>query len=206
MRIFVGITGASGIVYALRLLKVLHKTSNNIEIYTVISKPALIVSEAECLPSNKLLDFIKSYSHAVYSGEDLNAPLASSSFIIDMGVVIPCSMKTVSAIAYGISNSLITRASLNLLRLKKPLVLVIRETPIGLIELRSLLRAAEAGAIILPAAPAFYHNPQTIDNLIDFVIGKVLDVLNIKHNLYKRWKGTRSQNQTFCAHIVLQDP
>lgn len=205
MRIFIGITGASGIVYALKLLKVLRKVHKDAEIHTVISRAALIVSEAECLPSKQLLEFIKLHSHTVYDEKDLSAPLASSSFIVDMGVIIPCSMKTASAIAHGISNSLITRASLNLLRLKKPLVLVIRETPLGIVELKSLLRAAKAGAIILPAAPAFYHHPQTIDDLVNFIVGKVLDVLNIRHDLYKRWQGIRSRDQTFCDHIVSQD-
>jgi 4-hydroxy-3-polyprenylbenzoate decarboxylase len=127
----------------------------------------------------------------VYAPENLGAPPASGSFRLDGTVVVPCSMSTVGAVASGVCLNLIHRAALTSLKEGRPLILAFRETPLSLPDLRNLTSLAEAGAVILPAAPAFYHAPQNIDDLIDFIAGKILDRLSVKHNLYTQWRGTR---------------
>ncbi len=195
-----GITGASGIVYGLRLLEVLSRIED-IETHVVVSERALEVSEFECFPREKFLDYVRKFSDRVYSNSDLSAPISSSSFLLDAGTIIPCTIKTAASIAYGIADSLIARVSLNLLRMRRPLVLVIRETPLGAIELGILLKLARAGAVIMPASPAFYYNPKSIRDIVDFIVGKVLDALGIRNELYTRWSGTKSRCQTVCDHI-----
>jgi 4-hydroxy-3-polyprenylbenzoate decarboxylase len=125
----------------------------------------------------------------IYSPDDLGAPPASGSFRVDGTVVVPCSMSSVGAIASGICLNLIHRAALTCLKEGRPLVLVPRETPFSLPDLRNLTSLAEAGAAILPASPAFYHAPQGIEDLADFIAGKILDRLAVEHDLYTRWKG-----------------
>lgn len=124
---------------------------------------------------------------AVYSSEQIDAPYASSSRTPDAMVVAPCSLRTLAAIAHGLADNLLTRAAINTLRMGRRLVLVLRETPIGVVEARNILLAAEAGAVILPACPAFYHKPRSVGDLVDYVVGKILDVLGVEHNLYRRW-------------------
>jgi 4-hydroxy-3-polyprenylbenzoate decarboxylase len=123
-----------------------------------------------------------------YAPEDLGAPPASGSFRLDGTVVVPCSMSSAGAIASGVCLNLIHRAALVSLKEGRPLILAPRETPLSLPDLRNLTALAEAGAAILPASPAFYHTPQSIEDLIDFFVGKILDRLLIEHNLYTRWR------------------
>jgi 4-hydroxy-3-polyprenylbenzoate decarboxylase len=126
----------------------------------------------------------------VYAPEDLSAPPASGSFPLDGTIVVPCSMNSVGAIAGGVCLNLIHRAALTSLKEGRPLILVPRETPLSLPDLRNLTALAAAGAAILPASPAFYQGPQTIDDLADFMAGKIFDRLHIPHALFRRWRET----------------
>lgn len=130
-----------------------------------------------------------------YSEHEIDSPYASSSRIRGPMVVAPCSTKTLALIAHGIPDNLVVRAALATLRLGRRLVLLVRETPLGIAELRNMLRAAENGAIVMPAAPAFYHKPSTVMDLVDFMVGKILDALDIPHNLYRRWRASRTPRQ-----------
>jgi 4-hydroxy-3-polyprenylbenzoate decarboxylase len=133
-----------------------------------------------------------------YAPDNMAAPVASGSFKLDGTVIAPCSMSSAGAIAGGLCQNLIHRAAQTSLKEGRPLVLVPREAPLSLINLRTLTSLAEAGAAILPASPAFYHQPQTIDDMVDFVAGKILDRLGVEHNLYKRWEGDSKQSLRQC--------
>lgn len=174
MRVLVGITGASGVVYGVRLVNVLRE--KKIETFCVVSRNA-----------EKIMKLEIGENIECYREDEIEAPFSSGSFGIDAMAIVPCSMKTLAAIACGYANNLITRSADVVLKERKKLILVPRETPLHTIHLENMLRLSKAGAIILPAMPAFYHKPKKIDDLIDFVVGKILDVLGIENNLYERW-------------------
>jgi 4-hydroxy-3-polyprenylbenzoate decarboxylase len=185
----VAISGASGGAYAIRLLHAL--VEKQCKIYLSISKSAALVLQHEMKFDVDLHHFsverllgrpapLISYYHY----EDISAPIASGTCPVDAMVIIPCSMSTLAGVASGLANTLILRAAEVTLKEKRPLILVPRETPLGIIELENMLRAAKAGACILPAAPALYHNPQTINDLLDFVVGKVLTQLGFEHDFF----------------------
>ncbi len=184
MRIIVAITGASGVVYGKRLLEVL--SDKNIETHLIISKGAEEIIASEL--SSKKHDIEKLATH-VYQMNDLSSPLSSGSFIVDAMVIVPCSAKTLAGIANGYSDNLILRAAEVTIKQGRKLILVPRETPVSAIQIENMLKLARIGVVILPAMPAFYHNPKNINDLIDFVVGKILDSLDIAHNLFKRWTG-----------------
>jgi len=184
MRVVVAITGASGAIYGRRLLEELKKLK--IETHLVISEAGAQVIQHELGASKKEIEKLASHTHSV---NDLSAPLVSGSFPIDAMVVIPCSMKTIAGIANGFSTNLILRAADVALKEKRKLILVPRETPLSVVHLRNMLGLAEQGVTILPAMPGFYHRPRTMESLIDFVVGKVMDALGIHTDLYERWKG-----------------
>ncbi|HDO19569.1 MAG TPA: UbiX family flavin prenyltransferase [Thermoplasmatales archaeon] len=186
MRVVVGICGASGVIYGIRLMEELKR--RGVEIYLIISNNARRIIKEE---TSYKVDDVAALSDKCYDNTDFLSPLASGSFNIDAMVVAPCSTKTLSAIANGYADTLISRAALCCLKEGKKLILVPRETPLDLATLRNMVKAKEGGAIILPAMPAFYHKPKSIDDMIDFVVGKILDQLNIEHNLFKRW-GSKS--------------
>jgi len=197
VRLAVCLTGASGIIYGLKLLDELWR--RQLEIYAVISKNAIIVSESECFSKNKLLNFIKSRTTDTYMDDDLASPLASSSFILDAVVVVPCSLKTLSDISSSRQSNLVSRTACNALRLRKKVVLVIRETPLSTIDIMNMLKASVAGAIVMPASPAFYGNITSLSDAINFIVGKILDILGIENNLYTRWgSNCTSQQETLC--------
>jgi len=181
MKVVVGVTGASGAAYAKRLLEEL---SSRAEVHLIVSKTGkeLILYE--------LGEGIEQHAACVFSDDDLAAPPASGSAGYDAMVVVPCSMKTLASIAHGVSDTLIARAADVMLKQEKQLILVPRETPLSLVHLRNLVLAKEAGASILPASPGFYHKPQTIDGLVDFMVGKILELLGFEHTLYKKWEGS----------------
>jgi len=185
--LIVAITGASGVVYGKRLLKVLRE--KNVETHLIISKAAEKVIEHELEMTRN--DMEKLANHA-YDVDDLSAPVVSGSFKTDGMIIIPCSMKTLAGIAHGYSDNLVLRAADVTLKEKRRLILVPRETPLNAIHLRNMLGLAEQGVVIVPAMPAYYHKPRDVDDLVDFVVGKVLDLLGIEHTLYKRWRGASS--------------
>ena len=184
MKIIVAITGASGVIYGIRLLETLR--DKNIETALIISEIAEEIIRWEVNQKREEIDKLASKT---YKTDDFFTELASGTFLVDAMVIIPCSMKTLSAIASGFSSNLITRAADCVLKEGRKLILVPRETPLHAIHLENMLRAKQSGAIILPAMPAFYHKPKSIDKLIDFVIGKILDQIGIEHNLFTRWIG-----------------
>lgn len=178
-----GVSGASGIIYTLRLLQTLRELKA--ETHLVMTRAAEKVAKAEANLKPEALRRLASYS---YGQNRLEAPLASGDFHHDGMVVVPCSTKTLAGIAHGYSQNLLLRAAEVALKEGRTLILVVRETPLNLIHLKNMLAAAEAGAVILPACPAFYHKPKNLEQLADFVVGKILDLLRIPHNLYERWR------------------
>lgn len=183
MRFFVSIGGASGSIYGIRLLQELNKMDH--EIHLVVSEGAKKILQYE---TTYTYNIIKTQARVVYDNDDLFASPASGSYLIDGMIVIPCSMKTLSSIAHGFADTLTSRAASCCLKEGKKLILVIRESPLDLPGITNMLIAKESGAIILPAMPAFYHKPERIDDLVDFIVGKVFDQLGLKHSLFKRWK------------------
>jgi 4-hydroxy-3-polyprenylbenzoate decarboxylase len=188
LKLIVGLSGASGVIYGVRFLEV-AKTLD-VETHLVMSPAAALTLSLETRVTAKYVESLATY---VYRFRDIAATLASGSHPIDAMVVIPCSMKTLAGIVHGYADNLLLRAAEVTLKERRPLVLVPREAPLSLIHLRNQLAAGEAGAIILPAMPGFYHRPTTMQELIDHVVGKVWDVLQVKHNLYERWTGPRGK-------------
>ncbi|MFZ3148118.1 MAG: UbiX family flavin prenyltransferase [Methanothrix sp.] len=184
MEIVVGISGASGAAYAVRLLQVLRE--KGCITHLVITETAAKIIEIE---TDFLLKDVQGLADHVYEPRDFAAPVASGSHLFDAMVVIPCSMGTLSAVACGSSDTLITRAADVCLKEKRRLIIVPRETPISLVGLRNMVSVAEAGAVVLPACPAFYSRPRGLDDLVDVLVGRVLDLLEVENDLYRRWKG-----------------
>lgn len=182
-KIVIGVSGASGIIYGIRLLEILH--SINIQTYLIISEWAKKNIEIE---TDKTLEYVKSLSSVNYDNFKLDASVSSGSFLHDGMVIVPCSMKSLSSIANGYDDTLISRAASVTLKESRKLIIVPRETPLSRIHLENMIKLQEAGAIILPAMPGFYHNPSSIDEIIDHLVGKILDQLKIEHDLFKRWK------------------
>jgi 4-hydroxy-3-polyprenylbenzoate decarboxylase len=189
-RIVVAITGASGAVLAKRLLENLTEH----EVYLIVSRASQEVIAHELGPTTNVEAVLP--AAARYAEDDLTAPLASSSFLVDAMVVVPCSMKTLSGIAHGYAANLIVRAAENVLRLGRRLVVVPRETPLSLSAIENMRSVRLAGGIILPPVMAYYYRPQTVDEVTDFFVGKILDVLGIEHKLYRRWQGQSTDSST----------
>ncbi len=202
MRVAVIITGASGIIYGVRLVDVL--ASMNHEVYVVLTKPALTVIKHECLCTDNLIKYLKGRSKEVFFDEDLSSPLSSSSFILDVVFVAPCSLRTLSDIANSRQDNLATRVACNALRLRRKLVLLIRETPLSTLDIYNMLKASIAGAIILPACPAFYTCHSSVEEIIDFIVGKALDAAGISNDLYKRWSGS-TPGTPLCARLFCSE-
>jgi 4-hydroxy-3-polyprenylbenzoate decarboxylase len=193
----VGVTGASGALYAVRTIAALLERGCHLElVFTDFGRRLLHDELGEAASVDRLADFlverygegIRAGSFVVHSNRDLGAPIASGSHRCGGMVVVPCSMKTLAGIAHGLSRSLVERAADVMLKEKRPLVVVPRETPMSLPQLRNLVLCAEAGATVLPAMPAFYQGPRTLDDLADFVAGKILGALGLEHDLYPAWK------------------
>ena len=186
MAIVLAITGASGVIYGVELLKALHGLDR---------PPYLIVSRAGeqtlALETGHTLADLQPLAKAVFAVDDLAAPLASGSFACEGMVVAPCSIKSLSAIANSFSHNLIIRAADCCLKERRPLVLMVRETPLHQGHLRLMSQAAQAGAIIMPPMPAFYHQPDSLQDVIRQTVGRVLEQFRIEHNLYQPWQGMK---------------
>ncbi len=181
--IVIAITGASGVIYSLKLLEALKKLG--METGVVVSKPAQIIFDYEL---GIKIDEIKKLANHFYESDDLTSSINSGSFKFDSLVIVPCSMKTLSAIANGYGNNAITRVADVALKEKRKTIIVPRETPLRSIHLENMLEISREGGIILPAMPGFYHNPENVDDIVNFVVGKILDSLDIDNNLFKRWE------------------
>jgi len=184
-RIIIGISGASGPIYGIRLLQVLSSYSKW-ETHLILTDSATQTIRYESKGWDRKK--IEKLADEIHQPTDLTASIASGSFRTEGMVVIPCSMKTLGTIAHSTGGDLLSRAADVVLKERRRLVLVPRETPLHLGHLRNMVRATEIGAIILPPAPAFYHQPKSINDLIDHTVGKILDLFQIEHDLFKRWK------------------
>ncbi|MGC1122388.1 MAG: UbiX family flavin prenyltransferase [Candidatus Methanofastidiosia archaeon] len=182
MKTVVGITGASGVIYGIRLLEVLPG-----EKFVVVTEngKALIIEE-----THYVLEDLKKMG-TFYEDHELDAPFSSGSFLFDSLVVAPCSGSTLSKIACGIADTLITRCASVALKERRKLVLVPRETPLSAVLLQNMVGLSLQGGVILPAMPAFYHQPQSVKDMVDFVVGKILDQLGVEHQLFQRWNPHR---------------
>ncbi len=192
----IGITGASGAIYGIRLIEECLKAGH--EIFLTITKSGRIVIKEELnldldisveLIETKLLEYFKVSKDVFtyYDIDHISGAIASGSFRTDGMIIAPCSMATVSAIAHGSSNNLLERAADVILKEGKPMILIPRETPLSAIHLENLLKLARLGVKIIPPMPSFYTHPKTIDDIVNNTVGRILDQLNIEHNLCKRW-------------------
>lgn len=185
MIIILAITGASGAIYGIRLLQVLS-TIENVETHLIISEAGEITVSQE---TDWQVAEVKKLADYCYDSNDISARLSSGSFRRQAMIVAPCSMKTLSSLANSYADNLITRAGDVTLKERGRLVLLVRETPLHLGHLRNMERLAEMGAIIMPPVPAFYHHPETVQDIVDHMVGKVLDIIGIEHDLFQRWAG-----------------
>jgi len=183
MRLVIGISGASGALYGTRLLEVLK--NKKIETHLIVTNWGAEIIRHE---TGLSVDYVKTLASHVYDDNDLASDVSSGSFKFDAMIIIPCSMKTIAGIASGYSSTLLTRVADVALKEKRKLILVPRETPLSAIHLKNMLTLSRLGVVILPAMPAFYHKPKSINDLSNHIVGKVLDQLDIKHNLFKRWQ------------------
>lgn len=187
MRLIVGITGASGVIYGIRLLEVLSSVKN-VETHLIVSAAG---EENIKYETEWKLEDVKALANFSYEVSDIGARLASGSFKRDGMIVAPCTVKTMAALANSYNENLLFRSADVTLKERKRLVLLIRETPLHIGHIRSMERLTEMGAIIFPPIPAFYHKPRTIQDIIDHTVGKVLDLFDIEHNLFQRWPGLK---------------
>jgi len=187
-RLIVAITGATGAVYGVRLLQVLRDT-RGIETH-------LLVSDAGVLSLHQELDMnrkqVEALADVVYNVRDIGAAIASGSFQSEGMIVAPCSMKTLASIAHGLSDNLIARAADVVLKERRRLVLLARETPLNLAHLRNMTAVTEMGGIIYPPLPGFYQRPRTIAEMVDHTVGRVLDLFSVPHALTPRWNGLKA--------------
>ena len=193
MKLIVGITGASGVIYGIRLLEVLSGVEG-VETHLIITEAGELNIKYETDWEVAQVRALANFSHDI---RDLGAPLSSGSFLVDGMVVAPCSMKTLAALANSYAENLLIRAGDVTLKERRKLILLVRETPLHLGHLRNMERLAEMGAVILPPVPAFYQRPKTIQDIIDHTIGKVLDLLGIEHALFPRWSGPPARELSF---------
>jgi 4-hydroxy-3-polyprenylbenzoate decarboxylase len=185
MRVIIGISGASGAIYGIRLLQVLS-TIKDVETHLVISGAGEMTIHHE---TDWEIEDVKKLASYYYNVSDIGATLSSGSFKRNGMIIAPCSMKTLSALSNSYTDNLITRAGDVTLKEKCKLVLLVRETPLHLGHIENMKKITEMGAIVMPPVPAFYHKPSTLQDVIDHTIGKVLDIFGIEHDLFQRWSG-----------------
>lgn len=187
----IGITGASGTIYGIRLIQELGRRKHNVNV-VITSAGKKVMMEELGVSSLEQMDKLglaeTSFNVKIWENDNFEAPFMSGSNAPEAVVIIPCSMGKLAAVANGISGNLLERLADVALKENRKLILVARETPLSLIHLENMVKAAKAGATILPAMPAFYHHPETINDMVDFIVGKVLNILGIEHKLFKGWR------------------
>jgi 4-hydroxy-3-polyprenylbenzoate decarboxylase len=187
-KLIVGISGASAAIYGIRMLQALRAAE--VESHLVITNASKKIIPLE---TTYHVGDVEALASHVYPIEDIGAAIASGSFKTDGMVIVPCSMKSLSAVAHSYSENLLVRAADVTLKEGRRLVMVVREAPLHRGHLRLMLAAAEMGAVIYPPAPAFYGNPRTIDDLVNHTVGKILDLFGIEHELLNRWQGAETK-------------
>ncbi|OPY69379.1 MAG: 3-octaprenyl-4-hydroxybenzoate carboxy-lyase partner protein [Syntrophorhabdaceae bacterium PtaU1.Bin034] len=189
-KVIVGITGATGVIYGIRLLEAMRDLE--IESHVIISQAAKrnITIETDFGVKN-----VENLASQLYDPMDLAASISSGSFKTDGMVIVPCTIKTLSGIANSYNENLVTRAADVVLKERRRLILSVRETPLHKGHLELMSKVADLGAIILPPVPAFYHFPRTIEDLVDHIVGKIMDLLDIEHRLFQRWGGVEEVKQ-----------
>ena len=184
-RIVVAITGASGAIYGVHLLRVLARVAD-VETHIVVSASGALTASQELDLKRTDIEALATVAHGV---KDIGASIASGSFDADSMIVAPCSMKTLAAIAHGLSDNLISRAADVMLKERRRVVLLARETPLNLAHLRNMVAVTEMGGIVMPPVPAFYQRPQTIDDLVDDTVMRALDLVGVEVPGIRRWAG-----------------
>ena len=187
-RLIVAITGATGAVYGVRLLQLLSATPG-VETHLVLSDAAVLTVHQEMDLARR---DVEALAHVVHKNRDIGAAIASGSFQSDGMVIAPCSMKTLAAVALGLSDNLIARAADVMLKERRRLILMVRETPFNLAHLRNMTAVTEMGGIVFPPLPGFYHRPDSIAQMVDQTLARVIDLLGVEHALAPRWNGLKA--------------
>lgn len=184
LRIIVGISGASGAIYGIRLLEELKK--RKVETHLVMSKWGAVTITKE---TDFSVEWVKSLADKVYGEDDVSASISSGSFQTNGMIIAPCSMKTLSGIANGYAEDLLIRAADVCIKERRKLILVARETPLNSIHLENMLKLSRIGVEIMPPVPAFYSRPQTLDDIVNHTVGRIMDHIGIENQLFTRWEG-----------------
>ena len=187
-RVIVGMTGATGSIYGLRILEAL-RSAGGWETHLIISEAGMLNAWQEYKLARK---DIQKLADVVHNVRDVGASVASGSFLTEGMVIAPCSMKTLAAVAHAFADNLITRAADVVLKERRRLVLITREAPLNLAHLRNMVAVTEMGGVIFPPVPAFYAGAETIDDLVNHTVGRVLDLLGVEHETIRRWQGIKS--------------
>jgi 4-hydroxy-3-polyprenylbenzoate decarboxylase len=190
-RLIIAITGATGAIYGVRLLQVLQQIKD-VETHLLISDAGVQTLHQELEMNRK---DVEAFADVVHNVREIGASIASGSFQSDGMIIAPCSMKTLASIAHGLSENLISRAADVVLKERRRLVLMTRETPFNLAHLRNMTAVTEMGGIIYPPLPSFYHHPKNIEEMVDHTVGRVLDLFVLPHQLTPRWNGLKAANQ-----------
>ena len=191
MILIIGITGATGVIYGIRLLEVLSAI-DDVETHLILSEASRQIIQYE---TDKKVEEIEKLADFSYHVDDISVRLASGSFKRDGMIIAPCTIKTMSALANSYSDNLLVRSGDVTLKEGKKLVLLVRETPLHIGHIKNMERLCEMGATIMPPVPAFYHRPKTILDIVDHTVGKALDLFGIEHNLFPRWSGIEPERR-----------
>ena len=194
-KIVVGITGASGSIYAQRMIEVLVSQDITVHVISTDTGKKVFHYEIGIKLESWISELQKTYPHVkLEDNQNLFAGVASGSYGFDAVIILPCSMGTMAEISHGLSSNLLCRAADVALKESRDLIIVPRETPLNTIHLENMCHLSKVGAKIIPAMPGFYHHPQTMDDLINFVVGKILGYLKIEHQLFKTWEDTKYED------------
>ena len=189
-RLIVAITGATGAVYGVRMLQQMAATPG-VETHLVVTDAAALTLHQELGMQRR---DVEAMAHVVHKNRDIGASIASGSFQSDGMIVAPCSMKTLASVAHGLSDNLVARAADVVLKERRRLVLMVRETPFNLAHLRNMTVVTEMGGIVFPPLPSFYHKPASIEEMVDHTVGRVIDLFGLEHGLAPRWGGMKASS------------